>query len=112
MLVCSIAAKGFYFLLDQKVTKNQDSQNASLPLPALYAQSVRTWAAHLLPHLAAQAPCFCNSYNALPPHSPPLFCLIFAETVCLSNSVKILCNPYRRAGPSAAQLWMKTGRMS
>jgi hypothetical protein len=46
------------------------------------------------------SPYFCNSYNALQPHSPPLFWLIFAEAVRLSNNVEeIISIPHNARRP-------------
>jgi hypothetical protein len=49
-LARSIAAEGFYFLLDQKVTKNQVGKKASLPHRPLPCKPCRTTGWNLLPY--------------------------------------------------------------
>jgi hypothetical protein len=89
--------RAYYFLLDQKVTKNQVSRNASLPLPAaqagLMALALQISQNHglqnvallrsLCPTLQQLLLCPCRSTW------PPLFYLILPEAVLLTGEKKI-----------------------
>jgi hypothetical protein len=103
--VRSIAARLFYFLLDQKVTKNQASRNAPLPhwpCPANQAkpgtQKFRAFATPRNPNASAKLA------FPLQPHRPPSFCLISSGAVLLAenktklNLIKSGQRPDKKAG--------------
>jgi hypothetical protein len=85
-----LAAEAHYFLLDQKVTKNQvirwlaDSLR-SWPLPR---KSGKTWAAKSCPTSVRSWPSLRKFRYALQPHSPTLFCLISPEAALLTGNIK------------------------
>jgi hypothetical protein len=69
-----IAAEAYYFFLDEKVAKNQVSQNASLPHIAFTLQSGKTTAAIFCPAIARTCPRLLQKLLC-PPSAlrPPLF---------------------------------------
>ena len=75
-----MAAEAFYFLLDQKVTKNQVILDASLPHLALCAANkVKPKARSFLPLVVAQAIASGKITNAFAAAQPTLFYLISPE---------------------------------
>ncbi|MDB5030377.1 MAG: hypothetical protein JWP71_1098 [Mucilaginibacter sp.] len=58
-----LAAKAYYFLLDQKVTKNQVSKEASLRSGLLRCIAGKTLGPVLLPPIVAQGPRFKQNYQ-------------------------------------------------
>jgi len=72
-----IAAGAYYFLLDEKVTKNQDSKNASLPHRPCPQTVQNPGAALCCPSFAPSLPCFSNKLMPLSHKAitvPPGFC--------------------------------------
>jgi hypothetical protein len=84
-----MGAEPYFFCLDTKETKNQDSRNASLPHKAFTLQISQNLGCNLLPlasplltHASVKI-CY-----ALPLRTgPPSFCLISPETLLLTRSL-------------------------
>jgi hypothetical protein len=73
--------KGFYFLLDQKATKNQVGKKASLPHGPLPCKADRTTGWNLLPPLRSLiAPCFSKISYALATHKATIVLPVFARS--------------------------------
>jgi hypothetical protein len=72
-IVPLLGAEPHYFLLDQKVTKNQVTRDASLPHKAFALQSRQNQGPGLLPPVVAQATASGKIPMPLPPHSPTCF---------------------------------------
>jgi hypothetical protein len=70
----SVAAEAFYFLLDQKVTKNQVGHNASLRSGPLRCKSGKTWAANFCPTFVLTYPPLLQSLLC-PAAAPPTIVL-------------------------------------